>query len=278
MFHEPYFYFTWRRPARNLLAIVQRVMAIALLESSHVVYVSTPTWQRYLDPYMWFGRRAAVWLPIPATVPRVEAADEVARIRHNLLPAGCTLIVGHFGTYAETVGPAVASVLERLLMARPDLVALCLGLNSDRFVAAMSDARPVVRGRLLAGGFMSSEELSLHLQACDLFVQPYPDGVTVRRTSAMGILANGAPMVTTRGALTEAIWTEQPGAALAPAADRVAVVDLALRLLNDRARRRLLAAQGQQLYAAQFSLSHVVQVLAGPVGEQMRGRHVALMS
>ena len=34
MFHEPFFYFGWARPWRNLFAVVQRVMAAILLRAS----------------------------------------------------------------------------------------------------------------------------------------------------------------------------------------------------------------------------------------------------
>ena len=50
MFHEPYFYFSWRHPLGNVLALLQRVMAAVLLRASTVVYLSTETWVRYLRP------------------------------------------------------------------------------------------------------------------------------------------------------------------------------------------------------------------------------------
>jgi glycosyltransferase involved in cell wall biosynthesis len=113
---------------------------------------------------------------------------------------------------------------------------------------------------------MSPEELSMHLQACDLCVQPYPDGITARRTSAMCILANGVPMVTTRGALTEGIWTEQPTAALAPAENLEVLVACALRLLTDNSARTSLGRQGRHLYDAYFSLDQVIRRLNEPIG------------
>ena len=36
MFHEPYFYFSWHRPWRNGLALVQRLMAALLVRASSV--------------------------------------------------------------------------------------------------------------------------------------------------------------------------------------------------------------------------------------------------
>ena len=39
MFHEPYFYFSWHRPWRNGLAVVQRLMAALLVRASSVAYL-----------------------------------------------------------------------------------------------------------------------------------------------------------------------------------------------------------------------------------------------
>ena len=44
MFHEPYFYFSWHRPWRNGLALVQRLMAALLIRASGVAYISTTAW------------------------------------------------------------------------------------------------------------------------------------------------------------------------------------------------------------------------------------------
>ena len=59
-----------------------------------------------------------------------------------------------------------------------------------------------------AAGYLSPAELSAHIAACDLFVQPYPDGITSRRTSAMACLSRARPVVTTTGHLTEPLWAE----------------------------------------------------------------------
>ena len=58
------------------------------------------------------------------------------------------------------------------------------------------------------------DDLSAHIAACDLFVQPYPDGITSRRTSAMACLSQARPVVTTTGHLTEPLWAESDAVAL----------------------------------------------------------------
>ena len=265
MFHEPYFYFGWRRPQRNVLAVVQRLMAVLLLGASRRVYLSSATWERYLSPYMWFGGRQLMWLPIPATVPRCADAAAIERCRLELA-AGVSgaRVVGHFGTYGDLVRPLLEACFAGLAARVPELRVACLGRNSEAFAAGLEVRVPVLRGRVVAAGGLDPEEVAARLRACDLVVQPYAEGVTSRRTSLMASLVNGCPTVTSLGPLTEALWAAEGGVAMAPAGDTAALVDLVVGLLADDTRRAALGRAGRRLYDARFALRHVVRHLSDP--------------
>jgi len=119
---------------------------------------------------------------------------------------------------------------------------------------------PSLAARVAAPGRLPREALSIHLQACDVAVQPYPDGVSARRTTAMAALANGVPMVSSGGAFTEPQW-QAAGIALAPAPDPAALAAAALDLLDDAPRRRRLAGAGAALYEREFSMRRTLAVL-----------------
>jgi len=85
---------------------------------------------------------------------------------------------------------------------------LLLGAGSERFREALVERHPSWSARVHAAGYLSASDLGAHIAACDLFVQPYPDGITSRRTSAMACLSRGRPVVTTSGRLTEPLWAE----------------------------------------------------------------------
>ena len=70
-----------------------------------------------------------------------------------------------------------------------------------------------------ATGYLSPVLIAAHLTACDVLMQPYPDGITVRRTSAMAALARGRAVVTTTGHLTEPLWADEDAVALVDVAD-----------------------------------------------------------
>ena len=246
MFHEPFFYFGISRPWRNALAIVQRAMAAILLRASTRIYYSTETWKRLLAPY---GPQADVEiLPIPATIPAEVPAEAVAWARG---PRGGGFLIGHFGTYGEHVGRELDLILPALLRRLPDARVLLVGEGSEMFARRLPAD---VQARVESTGRLPGAAAAAALRACDLLVQPYPDGVTTRRTSVMGALTTAVPVLTTAGPLTEPVWAETSAVALAPAGDYSALTDLAAGLAADPEARTALGARGRQLYDTRFAL------------------------
>jgi len=264
MFHEPYFYFTITRPWRNALALVQRAMAHVLLDAaSRTAYISTETWRRYLTPR---NGSSLELVPIPSNITPTPAADATARHRRTMAPAG-QLVVGHFGTY----GDHVERELLRLL---PALAGRCatarfafIGDGSDAFLSRLTVRHRDIAARSWASGTMHAADVSAALRACDVLVQPYPDGITTRRTSAMAGLQHGVPMVTTSGALTEAVWAASAAVSLIPAGDVSAFANEVDRLLRDRVDAQALATRGAEAYERYFSLERTLAILRGaPAG------------
>jgi len=262
MFHEVAH--PWvRRPLRhNLLAAVHRLMARRLLRAATRTYVSIPGWVPLLEK-LGAARTEIVWTPVPATIPDDAPPACVAEVRRRLAGADpAAPLVGHFGTYGEAIarplGPALASLLAR----RPDVRVLLLGEGSERWREEFVRAHPDHAPRVVATGRLAGAEVAAHLRACDLVVQPYPDGISSRRSSAMAALVSGVAVVTTTGALTEPIYAD--AVALAPADRPEELAGLALALLDDRAARERLAARGRSLYESSFTIDRTVAALTEP--------------
>jgi glycosyltransferase involved in cell wall biosynthesis len=92
-------------------------------------------------------------------------------------------------------------------------------------------------------------------------VQPYPDGVTTRRTSVMAPLANGVATVSTAGALTEPVWRDTGAVALASASEPGAIAAAVVTLLRDPGARAALAAAGRRTYEEHFAIERTLEVL-----------------
>jgi hypothetical protein len=244
-----------RRWQRNGVAAVHRLMANMLLARADRVFVSIPGWNpmlRGMAP-LWRGR--ATWLPIPSNI-ETEASDLATHaIRLRLSVPGGGKVLGHFGTYGPHIAPLLMHTLSELLFADMRRIALLVGRGSENFAT----------GRVLATGDLDACGVAAHLRACDVLIQPYPDGVSSRRTSAMAGLALGVPIATNDGHLTEPVWKESGGVALSRSSGELART--ANELLADATTAQAIAVRGRELYASLFSLTRTIERLRGmPVG------------
>jgi Glycosyl transferases group 1 len=258
MVHEPWLPLDWRRPRVAAAAIVHRVMAFVLLRSATRAWTSIPGWLptfRGMAPSVEMS-----WLPVPAMLPVVCDPEAVRAVRRSLA-GDDTPLVGHYGTYGDLFAPLLRASIERLIDLRPDVHIVLLGRGSTEFRETLLAARPELSGRLAAAGVLSEPQLSLHVQACDVMLQPYPDGITARRTTATALLAHGAAIVTTTGELSEALWGESGAVQLvARDPERLAgAVDALLRNPDAQASARRRATE---LHQQVFSPHHTLAALA----------------
>jgi glycosyltransferase involved in cell wall biosynthesis len=249
MFHEPFFYYGWQRPWRNVLALVQRRMAAMLLRSATRVYYSTESWQRLLEPYG--APLSAEVLPIPATIPVDVADGTVAHLKARFLGEP---LIGHFGTYGEHVAELLARVVPPILAQLPGARVLLTGRGATAFSQQLGGA---ALGRVDVLDNHEGASIAAALRACDILVQPFPDGVTTRRTSMMAALSSGRPVVTTRGELTEPVWDDE-AVVMAPAVLMDSFVEEVTRLASDASRRRTIGMRGRQLYDERFALAGTI--------------------
>ncbi len=243
-------------PHHNFLAMVHRLMAVIVTRRADRVFVSTAAWIPLLRS---LGlRRDVAVLPIPSNLPTQVAPSRVSAVRAALDPTGRAKLIGHFGTYGGLMGKLLAECLPPLL-ASSHRIAVLVGRGSEEFVAVLAAWRPELSDRVRALGGLPPEDAALGLAACDVLLQPYPDGVTTRRTSLMAGLALGVPVVSNRGDLTEPLWAESEALALCDTAGQM--VSAAEALLTDPARQRRLGSRGAALYRERFQMSRTIEAL-----------------
>jgi glycosyltransferase involved in cell wall biosynthesis len=223
------------------------------------VFVSTPAWLSLLPRG---SASRSVWLPVPSNVGMTADPDAVQTVREWVTAGRTGPVLGHFGTFGHIITSTLETVFPRLLRSDASRSALLIGRGSEAFAGRLLAAHPDLVGRVTAGA-VAEDDVAAHLLACDLLVQPYPDGVTGRRTSFMAGLALGVPAVTTHGPLTEPLWREEQLTALTPAGDPDALAAEAEQLLADPDARARLGALGQAGYARHFSIEHTLQRLRG---------------
>lgn len=259
MVHEPFLAFGEGPLRHDAVAAVHRVMAAMLLGAARRVWVSIPAWTARLRPWS-FGRTPSFcWLPVPSTLPVNGDQDAAARVRGAV--GGPGVLVGHFGTYDAPTRRQLHAVVPGLLHAAAGTRLLLLGRGSDGAAESLRRGLPDVRDRIAGAGALGAAELSAHLQACDVMLQPYIDGASTRRTTLMAALAHGVPVVTTAGRLSEPFWRDSAAVVTVPAGDTAALVAAAASLAGDGDRRRRLADAARRTYDARFALRHVIRAL-----------------
>lgn len=294
MFHEVVLAREPGQPLRHrLLAAVTWSMAARLQKAAARSFVSIPAWDRLLHEIA-PGSVPSSWLPVPSNlateVPPAVAAAARARLlaparvtdccsahepildidQHASLaaergqgtaPAHAT-VLGWFGGRLDAYTSGVLmQTIPTLLRADQRRVALLAGAGGAGLRSLLLATAPDLRERLHAPGALSAVDTATYLAAADLLLQPYPDGVSSRRGSAMAGLALGCALLTTSGPLTEPVWAESAAVRLVPVSDTAAFTAAAENLLQQPAHLALLGAAAGKLYRQRFALSHTVRML-----------------
>ena len=253
LFHEVAFPFRRWPLSHALLGSVTPLMARIAAAAAERVFVSIPAWGPMLK-----SRTPVEWLPVPCTIDANPTPEAVELVRNRYCTPGVPL-VGHFGTYGEIIAALLGPASMELLRSS-DARVLLIGRGSREFRARLNSHHPEFAERVNATGELAGLEVSAHLRACDLLLQPYPDGISSRRTSAMAGLANGVPIATNFGALSETLWSQ--GAVAGPTVpDAVALARCAAALLADRTALGELGRRGVVLYRETFALEHTIAKL-----------------
>jgi glycosyltransferase involved in cell wall biosynthesis len=267
MVHEPYLPFRAGSVRHALVAAVQRMMTVVLLNRARRVWISIPAWEPLLKPYAWRRPLKLKWLPIPSVLPsaRQSGRDEI-RARFDI--AGGP-IVGHFGTYSSVIAKSLMHVLPSLLEGHLGATVLLIGAGSERLCDHICGFYPQLASRMHATGVLSGEEVARHLAACDIVIQPYPDGVSSRRTTVMAALALRVPVVTTKGVLTEPVWNQTQAVSLSDPSDYKSMIQCAEGLLADAEERKRVGAAGHDLYLQRFDAKHAIAALRDAAGRSV---------
>ncbi len=252
MVHEPYLRWS-ARPARFIAALVHRLMLVAACGSAARVWVSTTAWLDFVRPFLW-TRSPLRWLPLPAPAQLIDASAGHSQRAND------EVRIGHFSMFSPLLTPLLTSALEEVL-ARTTATILLIGRGSNEFRQTLIAGRPDAAGRVLSTGASSPADVRTAITSCDLMLQPYPDGVTSRRTSILSALALGVPTLTNSGRLTESLWRELAGPAIVGGPDGTALGQRAVELLGDAPARFRLGPACRESYDRLFDIRRSLALL-----------------
>lgn len=185
--------------------------------------------------------------PVGSNFPDGRAARAATRTRLGLEDRDIAIVA--FGTgHPSQLGAWVGRAAQVVAEVTPGTVLLNLGAGAHP-VEGVPD-----RVRVLTPGALDAAELAGWLAAGDLFVAPFSDGVSTRRTTLMAALQHALPVVTTRGHSTGPLLTDADGSLeLVDVADPAGFAAAVQRLASDEGARRALGDAGRRFYEQQFA-------------------------
>lgn len=257
LFHEVEVPFDRKRGLKwNLLAVVTRVMARLVASGSKRIYVSIPAWKHLLPRLS--GTPA--WLPVPSNLPVSVNGERVRQLREKL--AGGSALIGHFSTYTRLIAPLIVPLAAALVKDRSDRRMLFLGNHAGQYADDLRRRFPALASQVcVAEGLSNNEEVAHHLAACDVLIQPYPDGITTRRSTTMASLALAKPVVTNLGHLSEDFWAASGAVVAVDSANLTSACEAIESLLENASAREQLSVRARELYTERFALERAVAKL-----------------
>ena len=259
MFHEVMYPLERGYPLRhNLLGAISCLMAAIIARAAGRILVSAPIWQEILRTRV-RSRRSSEWLPLPTTVPVLSDAAGVSKLRRRY--GGEEILLGHFSSYPVTTRRRLREVIPRVLSLNAKLALLLIGSESEAFRAELIAAAPALASRVGASGHLTLDDLSRHISACDLMVQPYPDGACARRTTLIAAIAHGRAIVTDTGRATEPFWRESGAVTIVAQGGEHEISAQIAELSADPTARSRYANAAALLYRERFELRHTLAIL-----------------
>jgi glycosyltransferase involved in cell wall biosynthesis len=259
MFHETFLSYAKKTPKRLLAATMQRLMAFLLVQSARKVYVSTESGAAAVRKLSLTPNKVE-HLPVFSNID--SGSDSSARIRRCDYVLDGETLIGHFGRYNSQTEALVIPTLAALLLRSKSTHVLFAGECAEAYRKKLIEWCPDSRHRVHSAGFCTPAEVSSVFAACDFMFQPYPDGITTRRSTAMAALANGCFFVSNKGAASEELWQETAAVHLL----RGRTPDEQAREMDSIARSRERIARGAEqaveFYHRHFSFERTLSALS----------------
>ncbi|HEV8384137.1 MAG TPA: glycosyltransferase family 4 protein [Candidatus Acidoferrales bacterium] len=240
------------------VSLLQRLHFGLLVLSADEVLANTRQRVRILRRWFPWRRDTIRYRPNSSHVPVAAAsAEQIALLRAQHASAGA-LVIATFGTYHSNKNfEAVIAAAGELRRERPVALWL-LGDTSPAQPAYLERLRATIRERGLDDaawwpGRMPPAEISLCLQASDIFVLPQPDGHLTRSSAFMSAAEHGLPAIAVRHEENQAEFAHGENVWLVEKSRAERFTDALRTLAGDAALRERLGRGLRALYQREFA-------------------------
>jgi glycosyltransferase involved in cell wall biosynthesis len=231
-----------------LMGAWQRLQLAALLMFADLVVVTTQRWADQLKALQ--PMRPIAFIPVGSNLPDMRGYRQ--RERSSLGLSNSTVLATFGQKHPSHLRHFVVEAANTLAKARLNVTLLDLGAHDQELRGLDSSVRMLRPGRL------QLDEIARYLAAADIFLAPYSDGASTRRTTLMAALQHELAIVTTGGVSTDSALLSSAVSFVAlgqPEAFAVRVLDVAI----DANLRERLAKGGRRAYDEFFAWPIIAQ-------------------
>jgi glycosyltransferase involved in cell wall biosynthesis len=243
-----------RTPLRHrVLAAVTKRMCSLIARRADYCFASTAAYGDALRPFVREGVPIE-WLPVPSNIP-TQVNPQIARVVKERLTANCNgPLIGHFASYS----PLLRSFVEKAAWRFPEWRFVFIGRGSVDFCNELVSNGVLSHKQGIASGDIPHDEVSCWIDACDVMLQPYPEGASTRRGSLMAALGLGKATVTNLGSVSEPFWESNESLVVVETLDIDRNLDAVAKIIAEPHLRDCLEANAARLYEERFHLRHTV--------------------
>ncbi|MDP9224124.1 MAG: glycosyltransferase, partial [Actinomycetota bacterium] len=193
-------------------------------------------------------------LPVGSNLPDARPDRDVSRLAMGIRPAEIVLVsfaASAAGRRQEMICAAARSVVE----SEHSCVLAVLGIGNAPPVGLPADVRLVHRGHL------EDVDVARCLAAGDIFLAPYVDGVSTRRTALMSALQHALPVVGTVGSRSDRVLLESEALVAVPVDATYKFGEATALLASSEQERERRGAAARALFEREFTWDRIVERL-----------------
>ena len=255
------------RLARRFISLIagyrdlHQVYGTLLRDSNRVITLSEHHAEVFRNVHASVGTRITV-IPAPPILPvarEIQPGSARQRGRSVLGLTATAPVLAYFGNVYWMKG--IDTLLTAFATLPPDTHLLIIGGSSDKVYLDVLHSLSRHSGgseRVIWLGYCEDAIASLYLQAADVCVLPFNDGVRLNNSSFSVAASHGLPIVTTRGESLESPFLDGENVRLCPPKDPAALAMAITKLIHSPETRRHLATGALQLAGEHFSWDQVI--------------------
>jgi len=240
-------------------ALFNWLVYITIVLCSKQVGVSCEKWKKYTEKVFFWCKNKCHSIPIFSTFEGIETRSDSIdnlKIRYGLDDIKVTMVFMG-GLHPSRLIRYVIDSFDYLISKRYEVKLLCVGVDTEKIIKLIPKEKGHLKKSLILTGYLEDAEIAELINFGDLFLCPYSDGVSMRRSSLMAALCFGLPIITTKTKYTERVFYNLKFILMSNSDDKEGFISNVERMIKDKENLKVFGKKAKDFYEKHFSLKQV---------------------